>query len=470
MPTVEEHLQAAWKIHQSGNVQQAMQAYRQVLDQVPKNANAWCYLGIALHDQRRYQEAVAAYEKAIAIQPNFPIAWNNMGNSLRYALRPADAEKAFQKALVQNPNYVNAYKNRGTFHAWSGNLELALQSYSKAMKLSPDEPETHRNIGVISLLKGDFENGWNEYRWRWRCPEAAKYAYSQPKWQGQDLQGKTILLYAEQGLGDTLQFIRFAKVLHDQGAKTIVHAQPALMAIFGFAENKLALGIDRYVPNSLPIDFPFDYHCSLLDVADVLHTIVDTIPMPQAYLKASPSLTHYWSSWLNQLPKSKRKVGLVWQGNKDHQADIFRSFSLSTYEPLSNLDDIQFISLQQGYGADQAPLWKGSRPLITLPDGTDQSGGAFMDTAAILSQIDLLITSDTSIAHLAGALGRPAWVLLNKMPDWRWLLDRDDSPWYDSVRLFRQSTQSDWAEVIQQVKAALTNTEPMALATGDARR
>jgi tetratricopeptide (TPR) repeat protein len=457
MPTVEEYLQSAWKIHQSGNVQQAMQAYQQVLAQVPKNANAWCYLGIALHDQRRYQEAVTAYEKAIAIQPNFPIAWNNMGNSLRYALRPEDAEKAFQKALVQNPNYVNAYKNRGTFHAWSGNLELALQSYSKAMKLSPDEPETHRNIGVISLLKGDFENGWNEYRWRWQCPEAARYAYSQPKWQGEDLQGKTILLYAEQGLGDTLQFIRFTKVLHDRGAKTIVHAQPALMAIFALADNKAALGIDRYVPNSLPIEHPFDYHCSLLDVADVLHTTTDTIPMSHAYLKASPSLMQYWSGWLNGLPKSKRKVGLVWQGNKDHQADIFRSFPLSLYEPLSELDDIQFISLQQGYGADQSKLWKGSQPLVTLPDGTDQSGGAFMDTAAILSQMDLLITSDTSIAHLAGALGRPAWVLLNKMPDWRWLLDRSDSPWYDSIRLFRQSTQSDWAEVLKQVKSALVS-------------
>jgi len=455
MPTVEEYLQSAWKIHQGGNCRQATQMYQQVLDQMPKNANAWCYMGIALHDQRRYHEAVAAYEKAISLQPNFPIAWNNMGNSLRYDLRPEDAERAFQKAIVQDPTYVNAYKNRGTFHAWSGDLELALQSYTKAMRLSPDEPETHRNIGVISLLKGDFENGWNEYRWRWRCPEAAKYAYTQPKWNGENLSGKTILLYAEQGLGDTLHFIRFVRVLHDMGAITIVYGQAALMALLGQSANTTSLGIDRYVPNSLPVELPFDYHCSLIDVADILKVSEPSIPFASGYLQASPNLRQYWTSWLNQIRPSKLKIGLVWQGNKDHQADLFRSFKLSLYEPLSQLEDIQFISLQQGHGTEQVAQWNGVRPLITLPEGTDQSGGAFMDTAAILSQIDLLITSDTSIAHLAGALGRPAWVLLNKMPDWRWLLDREDSPWYESLRLFRQIKQSDWESVVSKVTVAL---------------
>jgi len=455
MPTVEEYLHSAWKIHQSGNHRQAAQMYQQVLDQLPKNANAWCYMGIALHDQRRYHEAVEAYEKAIAIQPHFPIAWNNMGNSLRYDLRPDEAERAFQKAIVQDPAYVNAYKNRGTFHAWSGNLDLAFQSYSKAMRLAPDEAETHRNVGVISLLKGDFETGWHEYRWRWRCTEAAKYAYQQPKWNGEDLSGKTIVLYSEQGLGDTLHFIRFVKVLHEMGARTIVHAQPALMAILGLSSNASLLGIDRYIPNSIPVELAFDYHCSLIDVADILKVDLSNIPLSSGYLQASPHLIQYWSSWLNKIPKENLRVGLVWQGNKDHQADIFRSFSLAEYMPLSELDNIQFISLQHGSGAEQTNLWRGRRLLLTLPEGTDQSGGAFMDTAAILSQLDLVITSDTSIAHLAGAMGRPAWVLLNKMPDWRWLLERDDSPWYDSLRLFRQTKQSDWSLVVDQIKVAL---------------
>lgn len=450
MPTPDEFLQTAWKIHQSGQVNHAYQMYRQVVDQLPRHANAWCYLGIALHDLKRYSEAIEAYEKALAIQPNFPIALNNMGNSLRYAYRPEDSDAAFQRALKLDPNYLNAHKNRGTLHAWLGNIDLAVESYRKAKRLSPDEAETHRNLGVIYLLQGKFELGWQEYRWRWKCPEAGIVNYKQPKWHGQDLQGKTILLYAEQGLGDTLNFIRFAAVLKSKGATTIVHGPPALIALLQGCK-----GIDLYVPNSIPVQESFDYHCSLLDVADVLQINDKNIPMAEGYITPPSYLVDYWTNWKQKLPPAKMYVGLAWQGNRDHQADQFRSFPLKTYESISKLDDVQFISLQQGYGSDQVNQWNGVRPLIQLPHGTDQSSGAFMDTAAILSHLDLLITSDTAIAHLAGCINRPAWVLVNKMPDWRWLLDRTDTPWYSSMRLFRQQVQADWQPVAQEVTNAL---------------
>ncbi len=450
MPTTDEFLQSAWKVHQSGGVAQAHQMYRQVVDQLPNHANAWCYLGIALHDLRRYREAIEAYEKAIAINPNFPIAFNNMGNSLRYDFRPDQAEQAFQKALTFDPKYLSAHKNRGTLHAWLGNYDLALESYAQAEKLSPDEAETHRNLGVIYLLKGDFERGWREYRWRWKCPEAAQYSYPQPKWTGQPLAGKTILLYSEQGLGDALHFIRFGAVLKEHGAVVVVHGPAALNALL-----QKCRGLDAYVPNSLPIEQPFDYHCSLLDVADVLAIDVSKIPMADGYLEPPEYLVGYWQRWLKALPPATLRVGLVWQGNRDHMADIFRSFPLKTYASLGRIEQVQFISLQQGFGTEQIRDWSGVRPLIELPEGTDVSSGAFMDTAAIVSQLDLVITSDTSMAHLCGALGRPAWVLLNKMPDWRWLLDREDSPWYSSLRLFRQSKQGDWAGVAAQVEARL---------------
>lgn len=452
MVTTEEFLQSAWKLHQNGGVAQAHQMYRQVVEQLPNHANAWCYLGIALHDLRRYREAIQAYEKAISINPKFPIAFNNMGNSLRYDFRPDEAENAFQKALKLDPNYLSAHKNRGTLHAWLGNYDLALESYAQAKKLSPEEAETHRNLGVIYLLKGDFERGWKEYRWRWKCPEAARYNYKQPKWQGEPLTGKTILLYAEQGLGDALHFIRFAAILKEQGARVVVHGPPALTALFQSFRGK-----DVYIPSSLPIDRTFDFHCSLLDVADVLAINDTNIPMAEGYLQPPEYLVHYWKRWFQTLPPAQLRVGLVWQGNREHMADLFRSFPLKTYSPLSQLDGIQFISLQQGYGSEQTPDWTGVRPFVVLPHGTDVSSGAFMDTAAILSQLDLVITSDTSMAHLAGALGRPAWVLLNKMPDWRWLLDRDTSPWYASLRLFRQTQQGDWASVVTEVEAALQN-------------
>ncbi len=450
MQTADEFLQAAWKVHQNGGAAQAHQMYRQIVDQLPHHANAWCYLGIALHDMKRYGEAVEAYEKAINLNPSFPIAYNNMGNSLRYDYRPEEAEQAFQKALAYDPNYLSAHKNRGTLHAWLGNYDLALESYSRAQKLAPDEAETHRNLGVIYLLKGDFERGWEEYRWRWKCVEAAQHHYQQPKWTGQPLAGKTILLYSEQGLGDAIHFIRFAAVLQKQGATAVVHGPPALLALL----NK-SPGIHTYIPNSLPVDRPFDYHCSLLDVADTLHIDDSNIPMAGGYVKPAENLVAYWQRWLHGLPPAKLRVGLVWQGNRDHMADKFRSYPLGTYDGLSRIDQVQFISLQQGFGTEQISRWNGLRPLMELPQGTDSSSGAFMDTAAIVTQLDLVITSDTSMAHLAGSLGRPAWVLLNKMPDWRWLLDREDSPWYSSLRLFRQSTQGDWASVAKQVESRL---------------
>ncbi len=456
MPNADEFLQSAWRVHQNGGVAQAHQMYRQVVDQLPNHANAWCYLGIALHDLKRYREAIEAYEKAIAMNPHFPIAFNNMGNSLRYDFRPEEAEQAFQKALAFDPKYLSAYKNRGTLHAWLGNYDLALESYSEAQKLSPDEAETHRNLGVIYLLKGDFQRGWEEYRWRWKCAEAAKYSYSQPKWTGQSLDGKTILLYAEQGLGDALHFIRFASVLKETSVlkekvvRVIVHGPPALTALFQNFRR-----MDAYVPSSIPVEQAFDYHCSLLDVADVLEINDSNIPMAEGYLQPPEYLVGYWRRWLQALPPAKLRIGLVWQGNRDHMADVFRSFPLKAYDPLGQLDGIQFISLQQGYGAEQIQGWSGLRPLIQLPEGTDVTSGAFMDTAAIVSQLDLVITSDTSMAHLAGALGRPAWVLVNKMPDWRWLLERNDSPWYSSLKLFRQSKQGDWASVVAEVESEL---------------
>jgi hypothetical protein len=427
-----------------------MTMYRQVIEQHPNSANGWCYLGIALHDLKRYSEAVKAYEKAIAIQPNFPIAFNNMGNSLRYDLRPEEAEAAFQKSLQLDPNYLSAHKNRGTLHAWLGNYREALESYEAARQLSPDESETHRNLGVIHLLMGDFPRGWKEYRWRWKCREAVQYDFHSPKWSGESLDGKTILLYAEQGLGDTLHFIRFAKVLQERGAKTLVYAQPALMPLLGRMP-----GINRYLPNTLPIEHPFDYHCSLVDAADILRVDLESIPMAEGYVKAPDYLLSYWKRWMENLPSAKKRIGLVWQGNRDHQADKFRSYPLKTYDLLGQFDEIQFLSLQQGYGSEQTTGWTGKRPLVVLPEGTDQSSGAFMDTAAIVAHLDLVITSDTSIAHLCGAMGVPAWVLLNKMPDWRWLLDRPDSPWYRSLRLFRQPKQSDWESVVDEVRKEL---------------
>jgi hypothetical protein len=254
------------------------------------------------------------------------------------------------------------------------------------------------------------------------------------------------LLYAEQGLGDTIHFVRYAKILQEQGARTIVHAQAPLMALLQGCP-----GISTLLPNTWPIDQPFDYHCSLIDAADVLGTNLSNIPGQVPYLNPPASLVGYWKRQLDQLlPPAKRRIGLVWQGNPDHQADMFRSFPLSSLEPLSQLDDVQLVSLQFGKGSEQIQQWKGSKPIHALPEQVDRTSGAFMDTAAILHHLDWIVTSDTSMAHLAGALARPTLVVLGFTPDWRWLLDRDDSPWYPSLRLVRQQRIGEWDSVGKQ--------------------
>jgi Flp pilus assembly protein TadD len=460
MPSTEEILQQAWNIHQQGDVAKAFNVYRDVANREPNNAVAWCYLGIALHDMREYAKAVMAYEQALKLQAHFPIALNNMGNTLRYLGRIDESDAAFQKAIDQQPGYFNAYRNRGTLHAWTGRIDLAFKYYHQAMELQPEDAELHRNLGVIHLLQGNFDEGWREYRYRWKCREAIQHRYAQPKWTGQDLKGKTILLYSEQGLGDTIHFVRFAKVLQDRGARTIVHIQAPLLALLQGCQ-----GINSVVPNTWTVSEPFDYHCSLVDVADVLGIRADNIPGPSPYLRIPDNLVGYWRTQLNRLlPPARLRVGLVWQGNADHQADMFRSFALREMEPLCGVEGVQFINLQFGKGSEQLQSWQGSQPIYGLPDNIDQSSGAFMDTAAILHHLDWIVTSDTSMAHLAGALARPTMVMLGFTPDWRWLLDREDSPWYPTLRLFRQTCVGDWRSVAIQVRNALQQaakaTEP----------
>lgn len=451
MNALQAELQRGWHIHQLRRFAEAEQIYRQVVSRAPLDANAWCYLGIALHDQRRYADAVDCYRRALSLNPKFPIALNNLGNSLRYVNQVEEADACFEQAIALKPDYLNAFKNRGTLHVWTGNLELGKSYYERALQIKPDEAELHRNLGVIYLLQGKFEEGWREYRWRWRVGDLQRPPIAVPVWDGSDLSGRKILLTAEQGLGDTLNFVRFAKVLRDRGARTLVYSQPPLMALL---QNSKELG--AVYPNSLGLDQPVDLQCSLVDVADVLQVNAETIPGQCPYLSPAPQLIRYWSQRLPK-PAGIKRIGIAWQGNPDHQADVFRSIPLRCFEALCAVPDIELVSLQSGFGSEQLAHWKGRRPILNLGSDVDKSSGAFMDTAAIMHQLDLVITSDTSIAHLAGAMSIPTWIAIGKIPDWRWLLDREDSPWYPSVRLFRQSKLGDWDSVFQRMTTSLAN-------------
>jgi tetratricopeptide (TPR) repeat protein len=462
MSDFQTELSRAWQVHQQGRVADAERVYRQVLGQAPQDANAWCYLGIALHDQRKYHEAVEAYQKALGINPQFPIALNNLGNTLRYVGDVERADRSFQKALDLKPDYFNAYKNRGTLHAWNGSPELAFKYYSCALELNPNDAELHRNLGVIKLLQGEFREGWLEYRWRWKVGDLNRPA-QMPIWDGTDLNGKSILLTAEQGLGDTLHFVRFAQVLRERGAKTLVYAQAPLMALLQNCKN-----LGPFYPNNLPLSQSFDCQCSLIDAADLLNVDLQSIPSLPSYIQPPENLVGYWEQRMLKRP-SEFRVGIAWQGNPGHQADMFRSIPLSYFEPLSEIPGVRLISFQQGFGTEQIKQWRG-KPLGVLPEDVDKSSGAFMDTAAIMQSLDLVITSDTSIAHLAGALGVPTWVGLNFVPDWRWLMEREDSPWYPSLKLFRQTKTGDWAGVFANMKQALEDLAATTIASNSPQR
>lgn len=481
MPTVEEALQIGWKQHQAGDLRGAEHVYRQVLQVAPANENAWCFLGMACHDQARYDDAVQAYGRALEIRANFPVALSNLGNTLKQLGKLDEAVASCQRALQFKPDYATAYNNLGVAYVAKGELDAAKATFEKSLELMPDgvvahsnlgaalvrqgdfaagsarsqaalkiDPkyaEAHKNLAIVWLLLGDFERGWPEYEWRWRCPGNALPPIHQPMWDGTPLQGRTILLIAEQGLGDTLQFVRYARLLRQQGAVVIVAAQKPLLPILADSP-----GIDRLV--EVDGAYPaFDTWAPLVSLPGLLKTTLASIPAEVPYLGADPELVQQWSQRLAAHPGFR--IGIAWQGSPDFHADRQRSIPLSSFAPLANIPGVQLFSLQKGFGSEQIAALDGQFEVIDFGDELDATSGPFMDTAAILQNLHLVISADTSVPHLAGAMGVETWLALSLSPDWRWLLNREDSPWYPQTRLFRQQTLGDWGEVFARMAATL---------------
>lgn len=451
MPTINEVLQQGWQLHQAGKVDQAEQLYRHVLAAAPKNEDALVYLGIAFFDQRRFDESVDAYRQALAIRPKYPIAWNNLGNTLRMLGNIDEAEACFETALQQQPDYLSALKNRGTLWIWCGEIERGLAWYKRGLEAQPDSAELHRNLGVIHLLLGDYDIGWEEYRWRWKMPGTYRPATSAPVWKGEPIAGKTILVYCEQGLGDAIHFVRVAKSLSDLGASVVLQSPDYLVPLFTSAP-----GVDRIVLDSTPVP-AIDFHASMIEVIDVLYGQTGEIAWgselfqdDSGYLTVSTELIAYWKRWLDENAPSRR-VGINWQGNPDHHADVYRSVPLDVLRPLSEIPDLQLINLQFGYGIEQLDDCDFAPSVLRLPEHVDTDGGAFTDTAAILQNLDLVITTDTAIAHLAGAVGANVITMLGRVPDWRWLLESETTNWYPTMKLVRQQQLGHWDDVVASI-------------------
>ena len=420
--------------------EEALASYDKAIALKSDFAEAYSNRGMALEDLQRPEEALASYDKAIALKPDFALGYFNRGVALQELNRPEEALASYDEAIALKPDYAEAYSNRGVALGKLKRYADALASYDKAIALKPDFAEAYWNQSLCLLLLGRFEQGWRLYEWRKRRDEpVAARSFPQPLWLGQqDIAGKTLLLWWEQGFGDTIQFCRYGKLAEARGAKVIMSVQQSLLKLL----KQISPTIEIINADEVPSDF--DYHCPLLSLPLAFATTLATIPTQRQYLKADEELRLAWAARLP--PTTKPRIGLVWSGTTIHKNDHNRTIDLQQFLPILRAD-ADWICLQNEVrDKDLAVLRQFGRIAFFGDELRD-----FSDTAALLDLMDLVVTVDTSVAHLAGAMGKPVWILLPYNPDWRWLLDRDDSPWYPSARLLRQPQLGNWAAVIDRV-------------------
>jgi len=427
----------------AGDGEAALAACQTALRVAPRFAPAHVALGSIHASARNYALAEAAFRGALALAPTLVEAEINLGSALFCLGRYEDAAAAQRRALALQPNHIHALKNLAASLRALGNYGEALAVYRQAVAAAPHFAEAHRDEALLLLLLGQFEEGWTKYEWRLRASTRGAAPIEGPRWSGEHRAGGTILLQAEQGIGDTIQFLRYAPLVAQRCDRVILNLPASLTRLGGEALSAAAQRTTLAEP--LP---PFDCHCTLLSLPRIFATSLDNMPACTSYLCAPPGSGE---GWRREFAGDGRiRVGIAWAGNPDHENDHNRSIPFAHLLPLLGDRQVQFYSLQVGERAAD---------LRAVADGdvTDLSGrlGDFADTAGAIEALDLVISVDTAVAHLAGALGKPVWLLLPYVPDWRWLLDRDDSPWYPTMRLFRQARRGDWDEVVARVAREL---------------
>jgi tetratricopeptide (TPR) repeat protein len=438
---------SALSYFETGHYEDAILCFERSLAIDPTQAGAFHWKGLCQLRLQRFEAALADCVKALELAPNHPDIINNTGLVLQRLARNAEALVYFDRAIELNPHFALAFNHRGASLAELRRFDDALASFSRATAIDPDYADAHWNRALLQLLLGDFASGWSAREWG-RKSQAVGFVdrgFTKPLWRGEaPIAGKTILLHGDEGLGDTIQFSRYATMVAKLGARVILEVQdlvhPLLSAIQGVA---------LCLPKTAAALPDFDLQCPLSGLPLAFGTRLETIPSAVSYLPAPPEpRVQVWATRLG--PHDKLRVGLVWSGNPAHGNDRNRSMPLAALSSILDLD-ARFVSLQKdARSGDQAELFA-RKEIVNLTDDLSD----FVDTAALMACLDLVITVDTSVAHLAGALGRPTWILLPYTPDYRWLLGRDDSPWYPTVRLFRQGEDRDYATVLTRVRAEL---------------
>jgi tetratricopeptide (TPR) repeat protein len=426
--------------------------FRAALRISPDLAEAHNNLGNALKDQGKFEEAMACYDRALELQSNYAEAHNNMGIVLDNQGRLADAVVAYKKALQLRPEFGAAYSNLGNALKEQGKFDEAAQCFEKALQRDPNSAEMHFNRAILWLLHGDFERGWPEYEWRWRTSFYPRYGFTQPRWDGAELAGKTIFVYSEQGLGDTIQFVRYLHLVKERGGKVIFRCQPPLLRLL-----KCIKEIDQLVPEGAQLP-AFDVQSPLLSLPGIFGTAQGSVPAPVPYLNAEDELVGQWRDAMprkTRKGKPARRMGIAWQGNPAHVSDRKRSIALKHFAPLAQIDGVELVSLQKGPGADQLAALSASLSIVDVEARLGDDSESLSQIAALMKNLDLVISCDSAIAHLAGALGVQVWVALPRIPDWRWLLQGEESPWYPTMKLFRQQKSWQWEDVFERMASCL---------------
>ena len=467
--TIEQAISQAEKMARQGNVAVARQLYRAVLQHQPNHPIATNALRLLEKELLRHQSVQAqtanpsqdqinalidlyhsgqmtkveqVCRELLHTYPQSLTVLNVLGAVLAGQGRLQEAVQVFDKAIQLKPDYAQAYYNRGNVLTDLGQLEAAVDNYDQAIELQPDFAEAHWNLSLALLLLGNFEDGWREYEWRWETGnfEKPSHDFHEMLWDGTPLDGKTILLFAEQGFGDTIQFIRYVEEVAKYSGNIIVECQkPLFRLLLNVPKIDRLIIKGDHVPN-------FNVCAPLLSIPYILGTTSASIPANTPYLFANDNSVH-----LKNLQEKNKNVGIVWAGSPKHKNDRNRSTQLSNFLPLASLPGVQLFSLQAG--SRRADL-KRIINETTIIDATSEIND-YADTAAIIGQLDLIISVDTSVAHLAGAMGKPVWVLLPFAPDYRWLLDRGDSPWYPTMQLYRQRSLGNWSDIFDEIERLL---------------
>nr|WP_315488115.1 tetratricopeptide repeat protein [uncultured Rhodoferax sp.] len=434
-----------------GRYEASIASYDQAIAINPTYTDAHSNRAAALLALKLWEAAVASCDKAITLDPNHAQALTNRGVALHQLKQFDEAMVSYNSAIAAQPDYVQAHTNRGVaLHALK-QLDAAVACYDRAIAIQPDYAEAHFYKSLALLLAGDFERGWACYQWLWKTEKSAPKLrhFSQPHWSGaESLVGKTILVHSEQGLGDMIQFCRYAQLLADAGARVVLEVPPPLKGLL-----QCLAGVAELVNKGAQLP-AFDYQSLLLSLPAAFKTSMDSIPGRQPYLHCDSRKLQEWVDRLGA--KTRPRVGIVWSGSTDHAIDYNRSLPLAVLVPFLP-DAFDCFSLQK----EVREMDKASLVTHNKIRHFGDAIADFDDTAALCTLMDIVVSVDTSVAHLSAALGKPTWILLPYVPDWRWLLDRDDSPWYQTAKLYRQSSDGDWPGVLAEVKADL-----LSIATG----